>query len=349
MERKLKSRKIYYYEESDDKEEKKDKRRLFYLLFLLALTAIMLSTTTYAWFTTNRIVTISNIDVKVQAEGSLDISADGTDWKALLDYNTLIGVHGTTYPTSVNHIPAYLKPVSTIGELDDNGLMKIYLGIIGTNTEGANVLTASKTEEKEEYGEEAEGYFIAFDLFLRINSDKNLYLTNESKIIYNGNSTGTENATRVAFIKEGTVSSESKLNAIQSLHTTDNNNVYIWEPNYDTHTANGVNNARYVYGITTTQTNGALLPYYGIKAEIPEQVELNKATKTLYPNYFEEVTPSISTIKNNTEYKPMFPISTGITKMRVYMWLEGQDVDCENSASIGNITLALQFSTNPSA
>ena len=30
------------------------------------------------------------------------------------------------------------------------------------------------------------------------------------------------------------------------------------------------------------------------------------------------------------------------------MWLEGQDVDCENKASVGNLTLALQFSTNPS-
>ena len=30
------------------------------------------------------------------------------------------------------------------------------------------------------------------------------------------------------------------------------------------------------------------------------------------------------------------------------MWVEGQDVDCENNASIGNMSLNLQFSTNPS-
>lgn len=348
MERKIKSRKLYYYEE-EDTEEKKDKRRLFYLLILLALTAIMLTTTTYAWFTTNRIVTISSIDVKVQSEGSLEISADGTDWKALVDYNTLIGVHDTTYPTSINHIPAYLKPVSTIGELDNNGLMNTYLGITSSNDEGNYVLTTSKIVEKEEYGETAEGAFIAFDLFLKINSEKNLYLTNESRIFYNGNSTGTENATRVAFIKEGTTATGSAINTIQALSTNDSNNVYIWEPNYDTHTANGVSNAKNIYNITTTQTGGALLPYYGVKAEINTPVELTKATQTLYPNYFQAVTPNISTIKNNTEYNLMFPLSEGISKIRIYMWLEGQDVDCENGASIGNITLALQFSTNPSA
>ena len=29
------------------------------------------------------------------------------------------------------------------------------------------------------------------------------------------------------------------------------------------------------------------------------------------------------------------------------MWLEGQDVDCENNASVGEISLNLQLSTNP--
>ena len=69
---------------------------------------------------------------------------------------------------------------------------------------------------------------------------------------------------------------------------------------------------------------------------------------TLYPNYFATVDPQIKTTKDNTAYQPLFTLEAGITKVRVYMWLEGQDVDCENSAAIANLTLALQFSTNPS-
>ena len=35
-----------------------------------------------------------------------------------------------------------------------------------------------------------------------------------------------------------------------------------------------------------------------------------------------------------------------IVKLRIYFWIEGQDIDCENHASGGDITLKLQFSLN---
>lgn len=35
---------------------------------------------------------------------------------------------------------------------------------------------------------------------------------------------------------------------------------------------------------------------------------------------------------------------SSITKIRVYFWIEGQDYDCENDASGGNIALNLQIS-----
>ena len=38
-------------------------------------------------------------------------------------------------------------------------------------------------------------------------------------------------------------------------------------------------------------------------------------------------------------------LTSGITKVRIYMWIEGQDVDCENNASGGSITYNLQITT----
>ena len=35
----------------------------------------------------------------------------------------------------------------------------------------------------------------------------------------------------------------------------------------------------------------------------------------------------------------LMTLSRGVTKIRIYMWVEGQDVDCENNASGG----AIQF------
>ena len=39
----------------------------------------------------------------------------------------------------------------------------------------------------------------------------------------------------------------------------------------------------------------------------------------------------------------IFALSAGVTKVRVYMWIEGQDVDCENNASGTDISYNLQF------
>ena len=48
-----------------------------------------------------------------------------------------------------------------------------------------------------------------------------------------------------------------------------------------------------------------------------------------------------------TKEKPaeqkIFTLTAGITKVRVYMWIEGQDVDCENTASGTDISYNLQF------
>ena len=39
-----------------------------------------------------------------------------------------------------------------------------------------------------------------------------------------------------------------------------------------------------------------------------------------------------------------FEIAEGITKVRVYMWIEGQDVDCIDTASTGKqIDITLKF------
>ena len=39
----------------------------------------------------------------------------------------------------------------------------------------------------------------------------------------------------------------------------------------------------------------------------------------------------------------VFSLKAGITKVRMYMWIEGQDVDCEDDASGLNIAFDLQL------
>ena len=55
------------------KQEKK-KKKLRTLVLLLFLTIIMFGTSTYAWFTANKTVTINSLDVHVEASGGIQIS-----------------------------------------------------------------------------------------------------------------------------------------------------------------------------------------------------------------------------------------------------------------------------------
>ena len=64
-----------------EKNKKKRKRHLMFLLLLLFGTGIMLTTSTYAWFTSNQTVAVNTITVNIAAQNGIQVSVDGTNWK----------------------------------------------------------------------------------------------------------------------------------------------------------------------------------------------------------------------------------------------------------------------------
>jgi hypothetical protein len=290
------------------------------------------------------------LDVKVQAASGIELSCDGSDWKALVNLDDLISVHDGNYPTSVNQLPDYLEPISTGGDIED-GKIKMFYGEVLNDDDGNYVLTASRSIETESNGESSSGKFLAFDLFLKTTESKTIYLTSDSVVTYQGDdSYGIENAVRVAFVLEGNTINGSSLGVIQGLTSNNSDDVYIWEPNYDTHSLNGVKNAYDVYGITTSTTSGNRLQYDGVISDISSEdhIYLSEAKASNYSNLFKTVDVDIYSVSGNSNFMELFTLESGITKIRVYLWIEGQDVDCENNASVGNISFNLQFTTNPS-
>ena len=326
--------------------------RLLYLLILFLFTTIMFSTSTYAWFTSNRVVTINTINVHVAASGGIEISADGTTWKSIIMPEDITSVHSTTYPTSVNQIPYNLEPVSTGKDIDtSNGFLKMFYGLTDSNELGEYVLTSSRIVEQEGNGTSSDGKFIVFDLFFKVSNDTTLYLANNSKVKYtNEDGKGIANATRVAFVNEGTLPNGSDVETIQRLKGGSPLTTYIWEPNYDIHTSSAIANARDVYGITTTENGASVIRYDGVINEITKEdnITLREANSTSHPSLFKQVNVDYSTQKDFASNREIFTLSNGITKMRIYMWIEGQDVDCENNASYDDIEFNIQLTVNPS-
>ena len=331
-------------------ENKSRNYKMIYLLILAFFTVVMLSSSTYAWFTSNRVVTINTINVHVAAAGGLEISADGTTWKAIIIPEDITTVHDTTYPTSVNQLPSTMEPVSTGKDIDSStGFMQMYYGTAEGNDAGEYILSSRRIIEEEGNGVANDGKFISFDLFFKVSNDTQIYMTNNSKVTYlEEEGKGIAAATRIAFVDEGTVDNGAPVATIQRLKA--GRAVYIWEPNYDVHTASAVANARDVYGITTQQTNANAISYDGVITEFGarDNVLMRNADSTHYPSYFKSVNINYYTKQGFTEYVPVFTLRKGITKVRIYMWIEGQDVDCENNASFDDILFDLQLTVNPS-
>ena len=337
----------------EKKKRKNRKRRLLILLMALFFTTVMFTTTTYAWFTANKTVTVSTLTVNVEATNGIQISADGINWKSILQTSDITGVASTTYTSAVNQIPDTLTPVSTIGTIDSNGHMEMFRGTVGTIASGANAGDFNLTAVKDTDTAGSTGDYIVFDMFLKVTSASDLWLTTNSGVnTIDATDTGIKNASRIAFVILGNTAAGSSTSTIQGLSGSGATTTkYIWEPNYDVHTAAAIAEAANTYGETTTATGATQLPYSGIKAEIAaaNAVPLKVTSATQYStrdsSYFATVTPTYSTVEGFSQNLQIFSLAAGITKVRVYMWVEGQDVDCENAASGGNITYDLQFTT----
>ena len=328
-----------------EKNRKKRKRHLMFLLLLLFGTGVMLTTSTYAWFTSNETVAVNTITVNIAAQNGIQVSVDGTNWKSIIQ-TTDIKTANATYTGAKNQLPASLEPVSSALTVGADGLMEMFYGQVAANATGDWYLTAEKSTET--HG--TDGKFIAFDLFIKSDTSTNLYMTPSSAVTASdANDTGIKNASRVAFVMLGNTTLDDEVADIQALGTTgaEGSPVYLWEPNYDVHTANAISHARDTYGLPITPgPNAERVNYDGVLAPIAaDTVLVGQANATKHNTLFKAVTSNYKTKAANADYTQIFGLTAGVTKVRIYMWVEGQDVDCENTASGGNINYDLQFTT----
>ena len=337
---------------------------------MILFVGIVLTASTYAWFTTNRNVQVNSIDVNVSASDGLLISADAVSWGPSISAADLLA---TTWGDT-NQLPgrgtangSSLVPVSTGGNVT-NGRLEMFKGTVTADeAKGTFNITSSVSGETKTSADKDAGDFVAFDIFLQSTKDQKLYLAKGSGVSITGTNTdtGIKNAARVAFLNQGNVEQGSGAAAARTLNGA--NSAWIWEPNFEMHTAAGYDNAVNLYGMDTGLFSGssaagytttAALPYKGLIKAFPTDEEtdfVDQEYNNIDPKYLS--TDNVSTTQTsstwstdasatNVEY---IELKSGVTKIRVYMWFEGQDVDCEDRASGGTVTLDLKFSLDNGA
>ena len=342
--------------------KKKRNKRLRSLVLLLFLTIVMLSTATYAWFTSNRTVKIDTINVNIAATSGLQISADAITWKSILSNSDLTGAI-STYSGSTNNLTATMGPVSTAGTVQ-NGLMKFYSGSVEGDANGDMALTTLSTADDG-------NLYVVFDIFLKTDTAATVYLEKGSGVTPSTaqDDKGLQNAARYAFLTEGNGASTTAPATAQGWKTGTASTLTIIEPNYDVHTSTGVDNAKRYYGYNDTtapgQTGANPVPYYGVDAAVsqillgstnPPGLSSPTANFATVQGTIFKTDAAYSTAANGFKYiqgngsaqtgtyVPLFnQLAAGITKVRVYMWVEGQDIDCENNASGTNLSYKISL------
>ena len=369
-----------FIKKKEEKEEKRKKKgffaiigdrlkhgRLLFLLVAFILTLIGLTTSTYAWFTSNYTVSVQQIDVNVSSGSGIQISTNAETWKSMLILSDITSPTG--YSAAVNQVPAttdQINPVSTVKEVyinatDGNGAagsgpsagLHMFKGtIVNDESTGVSYLNTESQKDGTDIN------YIAFDLFLKLDfretGNKQLYLTSNTGITTasGGPNTFIEYAGRMGFVILGSTASTTDPADMRAIKGTTGSTVLIYEPNYDVHTNNGLVNGRDNYGITGVTASGNANPvtYYGVKdafAYNPAVANSGTPLNSTDSSKFAQVTPDLTTTAANAQNFAFTQLPVGVTKIRVYMWIEGQDIDCENTASGGKVSFNLGFSLDP--
>ncbi|MCI6932960.1 MAG: hypothetical protein MR765_07570 [Tenericutes bacterium] len=313
------------------------KRRILLALIMLIISGISLTTATYAWFTANRAVNVQEIDVKAQASGGIQISADAETWSNEVKIDDLLA-EGLVDKGIHNYIPdTALKPVTTIGVNGKKGAFDFYLGEL--NDAGDKVTLTSI--------EDNSGNYVAFDLYfysakpqaIEFNEGTQVVAKNVDTPLSAAKDTGLKSSVRVGFLVQGndpTATPVTSRNLAEGLVA----NQTIWEPNANIHT-DYAKNMLGANGIMTTMGGKAITPLGA--EDKPTYVATNNST------YFENITAETHHLKTSDEGDKypsgtIFNFAAGITKVRVYVWLEGQDIDNEDTASLGTgVGVLLKF------
>lgn len=298
-------------------------------------------------------VQVRTFNVVVDKTSGLTISLDGINFDSSVEINvnTLIRDLRTLYPNHTNQWSTNgLTPVSSNGITNPNSpVFNMFQssGVLYYRRDQNRENGFVSTEQITETGPKEFSYYIAFDLFFKNVTGSpvsdNLYLDYGSSIIMNTDASeemqGLGNSVRLGIVKIGSVDNDAPASVVQNVGCNGQCESIIYEPNSRNHTNLSIERAS-KYGVDLI--NGQRFPTYAFRtAGGPIFVKNTvSGSENLDLNYFSLQ----NTITEENLDEPLFQIPDGITKTRVYLWIEGQDIDSLETESDGaELTVSINF------
>ncbi len=296
------------------------KRAFISAIAMLIVSAIVLTSATYAWFSMAKRVEVESMELNVTSPEGIQISANTSAFTTKLTVDNIKGTDETAagkrfnaYADHMNNVPEMVKPSSTTFSIS-SGFPKWFEGSI--NDLGTLDLSAV---------EEISSGFVAFDIFVKVKSQTTVKF-GSSTVTCAGNDE-LPTAMRIALVNCGTVEEKADASKI-SLATPKYATLYEVDATRHTATAT-IAGATGVMTTTGAQAEGKGVP-----------------VSTTYKNVgIGMVFAQMSTRPVTTADNATISVAGGISRVRVYMWMEGNDVDCANdvAGSTINFNLVLEI------
>ena len=296
------------------------KRAFISAIAMLIVSAIVLTSATYAWFSMAKRVEVESMELNVTSPEGIQISANTSAFTTKLTVDNIKGTDETAagkrfnaYAGNMNNVPETVKPSST-GFSTTNGLPQWFDGSI--NDQGT--MDIYRTEE-------VGSGLVAFDIFVKVKSRTTVKF-GKSTVTCEGNPE-LPTAMRIALVNCGTVAEKSEADTILAAKPT----AYtVYEVDASNHTATAT--VAGASGIMNTEViNGA-------KTGVPTSSQYSNVITgngIAWKTYTPVTSADAATIN----------VAAGVSRVRVYMWMEGNDVDCANdvAGSTLNFNLVLEI------
>lgn len=315
---------------------KKDQKKRTFMaaIAMLLLSAIVITTASFAWFTLGRSAMASNLNLKVTKQGEgIQISANATSFTDEITFNELNGTDQSEFTApseDFNYFPAVISPTSTSMALG-NALPAFFTGGIdkaartmesfaSTSANGVDIY--GKGDAEVPSGSKQAGFF-AFDVFVKYTGAETAQVKvgNTTIAVQNDESDGTQaiaeaaNAMRIGFVNCGTVTEGATPAA-----ATSGSEAVIFATNEDAINTNP---------ITSVGVSGTL-------ADDAYTVPTSAAGTLSIANGYDCPTATAGNDQTLT-------IQSGVNRIRVYIWMEGQDELCTDKLQSQFIATNLVF------
>lgn len=306
------------------------KRAFVSAIAMLIVSAIVLTSSTFAWFSMSKQATVESMDLTVSSPEGIQISANASAWTANLTIDEIFNTDETTtsrydaYEGNANLYPADLVPVSSAFEYANSatGVVDFYKATLN-DTGFANVSLVSQTA-----GNADNAGLISFDLFFKVAQQTTVYF-GTSEFVDNSSS-DVLTALRVGFTPLGNLAIGSTAAEAQALKafTRGTGNI-VYEVDSMNRSADATS-----LGQTTGRLDTKYLAGTGASGQ---------TTNGILDNSFTHATAAKLVRDTDAASVKSFTLNAGVTKMRVFLWVEGNDIDCQNSIAGAAFTAALKF------